>query len=187
MGAALIGCAAALALVPSVLSGDALASLDGRSRLAFALVPWLLLAGLPRRAPLNAGLALGLALPITALAGWLDARAGMAPEVLWQRAAWALACAVLVQLAASRARGSTLYGATWFVTWLVVPGFGALNAAFAVGAAAPWTDWTAALGAASRALAVASDGRLVALDGLALATAVLLWGLAASGNKSPLS
>jgi hypothetical protein len=183
VGVALIGCAAALALVPSILSGDSLASLDGRSRLAFALVPWLLLAGLPRRIPLNAGLALGLALPICALAGWLDARGGIAAGELWQRAAWALACAALVHAAARKARGASRYGAAWFLTWLVVPGFAALVTAFAAGTGGVWTDRAAALGAPSRALAVAADGQLAPPDALAFVTAALLFAVAARVRK----
>lgn len=175
MGIALTWCAALLALSPSILGGEALASLDDRSRLAFALAPWLLLAGLPRRAPLNASFALGLALPTLALAAWLDARGGFEWSVLAQRAAWALVCATVVNAAAQRARDAQLYGAGWFLAWIAIPGGGALVDALEGGHGAAWTDYAQALSASARGIAVASEPRLVALDAVAFATACALW------------
>lgn len=178
MGVALTWCAAALALLPSVVGGEALAALDDRARLAFALAPWLLLAGLPRRTPLNAGFALGLALPTLALAAWLDARGGSAPVALAQRAAWAFACAALVHSAAQRARDANLYGLVWFLAWIAIPAGGALVAAFEGGDGARWTDYAQALSAPARTLVVTADPRIVALDGAALVVSAVLWMLA---------
>ncbi|MCB9905425.1 MAG: hypothetical protein H6831_13555 [Planctomycetes bacterium] len=176
MGDSLTWCAAALALLPAVLGGDALASLDDRSRLAFALVPWLLLAGLPRRAPLNAGFALGLALPTLALAAWLDARGGFAWSQLAPRAGWALVCAAVVNAASRRAAGSTRYGSAWLLAWIVVPAFAGLVAMLAGGGGPAWADWGGALSGPARALTVTADPGLAPLDALALATAcALVW------------
>lgn len=178
MGVALTWCAAAIALVPTILGVDALAAVDGRSRFTFALVPWLLLAGLPLRRPLNVSFALGLALPTLALSAWLDMRAEIEATVLLQRATWALASACLVQLAARRARGGNLYGFAWFFSWLAIPSFGALVAAFQGGNGGTLSEVATACGAGSRALSVAVDPRIVPLDALALASAAALFGLA---------
>lgn len=183
MGAALIWCAALCALVPSLLGGELLASFDGRSRVAFAAVPWLLIAGLPRRAPLNAGFALGLALPTVALAAWLDVRSGISGGLVLQRTAWIFICAALVHGSARRGQASTLYGGAWFVAWLAVPGFGWLADVFAEGRGAPWTDWAQACGAVSRSIAVAEDVSIFPLDALSVLSACVLF-VFAQGSRA---
>lgn len=174
MGVALTCLTAALALLPAVAGDSVLGLLDGRSRLAFALVPWLLFAGLPRRAAWRAGPALGLAALTLSLAAWLDVRAGVAAWLPAQRVAWGAVCGGVAWLAATRARGDAIHAALWFALWLVLPGLAALLGALAGGGAPGWTRMALALGAPSRALASAPDPGLVGADGIALASGLAL-------------
>ena len=128
------GLSAATLILPETLER----SLGEGSRLALALLPWIALIGLPLWHSPEQGVgdrvrrgwpvALAAALPVLALAGWLDLRAGMGAARLAGVAAFGLPVLVLLGEArhVARPRGRGLYGGLWFV---LVPGAAALAAA----------------------------------------------------------
>lgn len=120
--------AAALSGAPALLGERLGPSLEGCSRLALAAMPWLALAGLPRRLgdgreELALGVELGCALPLLGLGAWLDLRAGSGARELGITALGALALFLPLCLARRRARGAPLHGLAWLA---LVPGGPAL-------------------------------------------------------------
>ncbi len=144
MGGTAIAFAWALSLAFVALDGGlALAgkppAFDGASRAGLALLPWLVVAGMPRRGreqPRFAGLVpLAFALPTVGLGLGLDVASGAsvtgAPPVLWFTLG-GLATLLAWSLAAERARQAPRAALVHAVTWLaVVPGFAALWCALA--------------------------------------------------------
>lgn len=97
---------------------------DG-SRLAIACTPWVVIAGWPssHRVPRDWHLALGLALPVLALAAWFDLRLGLGPGRLQAGLAAALvmsACLGEARTQASRGLGA-VYGFFWFLCMGFLP------------------------------------------------------------------
>jgi hypothetical protein len=109
-------------------------ALGDASRLALAWIPWIALVGLPLRDdPARSWpLALGLALPALALAGWVDLAQGLGSARLEATFLGGLFCVVLLGEARARAAaaGVGAYGPLWL---LLVPLLPALAAALAWG------------------------------------------------------
>lgn len=164
MGRALIAAAWAASLALALLSGEVLASLDGRSRFVLALATWTFVAGVPRRDAWPWGVAVGLACATLAAAAWLDLRAGSSAPLLAQRAAWGVAVGALSWIGAERARGGAAHARAWFVALVALPAVAALGAWLDPGGASPVRDWIAAPQPAARALAAAADPALTRLD-----------------------
>jgi hypothetical protein len=118
-----------VSVAPGALSrwGGAELGFDGAPCLPLALIPWITIAGWPRRnRRLRVLSVIGLMLPALALALAVDLDAALPLRALVETAAWgAILCAAL---AWSAERGGELRSAAWFV---LVPGCAMLLAAWA--------------------------------------------------------
>ena len=118
--------ALAASLVPLLLPwfGDGELALAGGRSSVWVLLPWIALAGLPRRSggPPLAWCAAAL-LPLFALGLAADLRAGRAAGEVLRAALPALGLALLLAAAARRARGARLHALLWLA---LVPGAAAL-------------------------------------------------------------
>lgn len=111
------------------------------SRLAMACLPWVVVAGWPSREGVRRDwpLALGLALPVWALAGWLDLRLGLGAVRLQSSVAAAFvmtACLGEARTQASR-RNPTPYALLWLLCLGILP---AVALALSWGRGEPVTD-----------------------------------------------
>jgi hypothetical protein len=174
--------ALAASLAPLVLPwiGQGEHALEGGRLCAWVLVPWVALAGLPRRTGAGAlPLAVALLLPVLALGVAADLRAERELGDVAATAGAGLALALLLALAARRGRGARLHGALWL---LLVPGAAALALTAEL---AGWERVRA--GAAALPLvwiARAARGAPLAPPWVALLAGVLL-ALAASARARP--
>lgn len=114
---------------------DVARSLAGASRVALVWTPWVALVGLPggRGDRRSWPLALGLALPLVALAAWIDAQSGLGRPRLEADLACGLGLVVLLGEAHHQAGrgGVRAYGWIWLALVAVLP---ALAVALAWGA-----------------------------------------------------
>jgi len=149
-----------LSILPILLPERAALSLGDSSRLALVWIPWVALIGWPapaegaRNTRRSWPLALGLALPVTALAAWIDARSGLGRGALEATYLGAALSAILLGEARYQAArgGLAIYAPLWFVT---VAGLPALAASISWGVRgelgtsglAPWLASVAPLGA----------------------------------------
>lgn len=123
-----------LSAAPLWLPDSAAASLGDASRCALAWIPWIALVGLPAggRAARDWPLALGLALPVVALAAGVDRAAGQPIASLLATTlggAWAVAWLGEARCAAARG-GARFFAPLWL---LLIGGLPALAAALAWG------------------------------------------------------
>lgn len=129
--------AAALSLVPAAGFGPLAEALPPGARLALAGLPWVALVGLPPSSRAGGAVEpiprtwpadLALALPLLALAAWIDLREGAPVAALGITAAEALGAAALLGEARHRAgsRAGWIYGLGWAV---LLPAGPALDAA----------------------------------------------------------
>lgn len=172
----------------------------GLSLAALALLGWVALAGLPRRAraPVDADAGagawavLGLALPALALGAALDLGAGLAAAEVARTLGWGLALVALLAAGADRAARARaalrrLHGALWLA---LVPGLAVLPAVALWGtssapAGASWVALSPLGWIARRALeASAERGTLPAAPVAALALAAALAALAGPPGRT---
>ncbi len=116
------------ASVAPIFLGQAWPELFGdASRLAMACTPWVVIAGWPSGNPVARDwpLALGLALPVWALAGWLDLRLDLGPGRL--QATLGAALLMTICLGEARTQASSSAPRAYALLWLLC--LGALPAA----------------------------------------------------------
>lgn len=114
-----LGLALALSILPLALGETWRGELGDGSRLAMAWLPWVALIGWPTRTELGRDwpLALGLALPVMALAARYDVQSGLGPGRLEATfLAGLFVCFALGEARVQAARGQlSAYAPTWFV------------------------------------------------------------------------